>query len=361
MRRNDIVDQYWVVDHRAAWTGKAMVLDDASEIPRTIIALDHLVDDIRRSKRDPFSVSKSRFGWQVVKPTALGTRVIEAVHRYSPCLVRSLLPGHRLSPYFEVWEWYSQALHDVMYGGCVPVPLVEPANRLVQLIRLKARDSTFQKIVRRQERAAEKNVKSVERYLTDVFRYGASRLLVVRVDLTYPSNPGLVYANPEVTDVRVKHDMATQIRFFQRQLDNLIGYVWKIEYGLCRGYHCHVLLLFDGHYRREGITLGKLVGDHWLEVTHGDGTYWNCNANISHYTRFGLRGIGLINYDQHEERRNLIRVGSYLAKSDYYARFVSPTIRRTFGKGQLDRSKSARGRPRSHYDAMAGAERSDPA
>lgn len=358
MKADTAFERTWFNDYMAYWTGQQVAIDQASEIPRTIVTLDHLVEDIRKSRTKPFAVCKRRDGSLFVKPTSLGVRIADAVRQLDTSIVRQCLPRHRFSPYYELWERNLMPLSDMLYGR--PSVLdVEQANAAVQRMKLEADSSTFRDIVRKQERAAAKNKRSVVCYLNDLFRYGASRILVVRVDLTYPSNPWSRTSSLTVTDERVKGDLEAQLRFVQRQLKYLIGYVWKIEYGASRGYHIHFLLIFDGHRRREGITLGKIVGDHWVEVTGGSGTYWNCNAHEAEYRHRGLRGIGLINYDQVEERGNLINVGAYLAKMDCYSRFISPTIGRTFGKGELKRDELTRGRPRAHLDAVAGNERSD--
>lgn len=357
--KNHQFEQLWSREAFGHWTGRRWLIDRSEEVPRIVVPLDCLVEDIASSKGDQFSIRKGRHGGLIVSSSPLGKRILDCARRLDIDLVRRCLPRHRFSPFFELWESQRNPVFELGLGP--PSPSMVPGmNAWLAFIRTQARCSPFHDAVRKQERAALKNAVGTRKYLQSLWRHH-SRLLVVRVDVGYRNDPeefGNSWA-PQ-PDAQVKEHLAKQIRFMQRGVKPLIGYVWKIEYGAARGHHCHLMALLDGHLAREGITWGDAIGKNWLEVTQGIGSAWNCNKDAEYYARRGLLGIGQINYDDLDAQRNLMRTAMYLAKSDYYARFASPDIARTFGKGELKGEPSGRGRPRKYSDASETA-RSQPA
>ena len=94
-----------------------------------------------------------------------------------------------------------------------------------------------------------------------------------------------------------------------------VEYLVKMEYGLKRGYHYHVLILIDVQQHQQDVIIGKMLGDYWVQVaTGGDGIYWNGNAK-----RKGCQysGIGMIHRNDEEKRKYLeTKVVHYLFKYD---------------------------------------------
>lgn len=341
------IEQIWSREALCHWTGRRWLIDRTEEIPRIIVPLDCLVEDIAASKGDQFSTRKGRHGGDLVHASPLGKRILDCAKYLDVDLVRQCLPRHRFSPYFELWESQRDPVRELALATPHP-SLVPNVNAWLAYVRTYAKSSPFHELVARQERAARKNAESTKAFLHNHFRHTA-RILAVRTDFGYRNDPfdvGYNWVPPP--DVQVKEHLSQQIRFIQRDVDAVLGYIWKIEHGAAKGHHCHFLVLFDGHKVREGITWGNILGDNWLEVTKGIGTYWNCNTDMESYARRGLLGIGLIDYDDLDGRRNLMRTAMYLAKVDYYARFVSPEIARTFGKSVLKGEPSRRGRPRKY-------------
>lgn len=173
-----------------------------------------------------------------------------------------------------------------------------------------------------------------------------AKLLFVRVDVGYRHEIPDIDVSDPVTDEEATAHLEKIINFIQTEVPAQVGYVWKREYGAFKGLHNHLLLILNGHQSREGITWGKAVGEQWKKIVGDLGVYWNCNANVEEYLRRGRLGIGLINYSDESLRAGLDYAAMYLVKADYYARFHSPSIKRTFGKGLARPKKERRGRRR---------------
>ena len=214
---------------------------------------------------------------------------------------------------------------------------VDDLNRTLEIFNNIANSKQFRKQLANLSRMTTRNTVSLQRYLNDLFEF-YSRLLVVRVDFHYKKSE---YECLSLEQVMKDRDVF--IRQVKREHPYLVGMCWKLEYGEDRSYHYHMVFFFDGAKVRQDITLGIQLGELWLEVTDGEGTYYNCNADKSKYDECYL---GQINYYDTDKRAALIHV-SYLTKVDESIIAVQLNDKaRIFGKMTLPKHASAAGRPR---------------
>ena len=67
--------------------------------------------------------------------------------------------------------------------------------------------------------------------------------------------------------------------------------------GVTRGYHCHLLIIYNGSLHRNDGYLGQEIGELWQEkITNGEGEFYNCNQSKhkQRYKQEGTLGIGMI-------------------------------------------------------------------
>lgn len=195
------------------------------------------------------------------------------------------------------------------------------------------------------------NYQSMCDYIDNLFlRY--ARLLVLRVDLDYRKNIDVPFMNTnEVYEAywQAKEDREHLFRNMRSNslFDDMVGYIWKLEYGEKAGFHTHMVFFYDGSQVREDITIAKTIGDYWKNViTQGRGLAYNCNAKKEKYKHCG---IGMINhYDIQLIEYLKNDVVSYLAKPDEcISKFMTDMgIGRAFGRGTLKEKTETRGRPR---------------
>lgn len=222
---------------------------------------------------------------------------------------------------------------------------------LLYLLKQETERSDFKKQLKNFHSLPAQNMRSLRRYIDQLFKRYA-RLLVLRIDLGYAKSPHMMLSESQALE---KYHIARshRERFYSNSrnnslFDHLVGHVWKLEYGLDKGFHYHVMLFFDGSKVREDVNLAKRIGDYWSKViTNGEGVYWNCNANKNDYRNCG---IGMINHFDHNRRKNLIEyAGCYLVKSDLFSRVIvrgNNRTGRTFGTGLVKDKDDNRGRPR---------------
>ena len=190
-----------------------------------------------------------------------------------------------------------------------------------------------------------KNQQSLFDYTSSLINHYA-RLLVVRVDLSILQEYQALY----------------NIQAFNKALDTLLrriadqdtcfnalqGYAWALEHGVSKGYHCHLLLMYDGNVHQGGFEMGQWVGECWEQITHGCGYIFNCNHPdyMDTYKAIGRLGIGMIHRDVEHEVFNFLNYAApYLVngeKVQQHPRGKDKSNMRSFGKGVID-SKNRRG------------------
>lgn len=168
-----------------------------------------------------------------------------------------------------------------------------------------------QKRLRNLKRSEARNSTSIHDYINKLFRLH-SRLLVVRVDVHYGSKIKDTMTIEEAID-----DRDTYLRAVKHRYHHLLGYVWKLEYGVARGYHYHMAFIFNGNKVQGDISLGRQLGEFWKSLSREPRTYYNCNADRDKYDVLGAYGIGMVHHDDLEKRHLLLHNAlRYLLKLD---------------------------------------------
>lgn len=194
-----------------------------------------------------------------------------------------------------------------------------------------------------QFRVQERNNKaSLLEYVEELFNH-YSKLLIVRVDLGYLNdskqqvNIDQFYRHLEI----MRNRLSNQDTFFR----NLHGYSWAIEQGKERGYHVHLLLIYDGTKVQNGSYYAQRVGEKWQEITQGMGSYFNLhNREYIHELRMAGCdiGIGMVSRNNEGDWERLLTVIEYLvdpAKDVQRLRVKCLKNMQTFGHGQFEKTK----------------------
>ncbi|MDF2400491.1 inovirus-type Gp2 protein [Aeromonas sp. 5HA1] len=198
-----------------------------------------------------------------------------------------------------------------------------------------------QKRLRNLKRYEARNSTSVHDYINKLFRLH-SKILVVRVDVHYGDEIKDTMTIEEAID-----DRDTYLRAVKRRYRNLLGYVWKLEYGVDRGYHYHMAFIFNGNKVQGDISLGRKLGEEWKSLSREPRTYYNCNADRDKYEEWGAYGIGMVHHDDLEKRHLLLHNAlSYLLKFDEALLAEMHERFRSVGKMEVPRRRGKGGRPR---------------
>ncbi|QEK36792.1 YagK/YfjJ domain-containing protein [Acinetobacter johnsonii] len=234
--------------------------------------------------------------------------------------------------YINAWcDWLEE--HDIFYLSFEEIKeKLKAENFKGYQNYFKGYISVHRKDIRRHRENEVRNTKSLSKKLDKAInRY--SKLEVVRVDLAYKQKyhdiTGIENFYNDLESLR--KNIGSRKKLFK----GLVDYAWALEQGETKGYHCHLLLIFNGHQRQKGWAIADKVGQLWKSITAKQGYYFNCHdpEQIRKYSEMGVLGIGRIHRGSSIEVRNMRNAVLYLVnpeKEDQYLRVKHHPKMRTF-------------------------------
>ena len=212
-------------------------------------------------------------------------------------------------------------------------------NSLVYEICLRTDQTKFKtaqyeraKKAKRQYVRASKLVNSLKR----VF----SKLLVLRIDFCWKHQSAST-----IDEMKVHFSQFMKRFHHDRNLPNIVGYLWKLEFGQKKGYHYHCIFFMDGNKFQNDIYYASVIGKYWNKLTSDQGFYYNCHFNKIKYRHLA---IGLARHYDQVFFTNLDQVLLYICKQDQFIidkRLQSGEIR-VFQTSQPPTKTKTLGRPR---------------
>ena len=179
------------------------------------------------------------------------------------------------------------------------------------------------------------NKNSLEKYIKQLTQH-YSKLLFIRVDLSIALEHQYVVGIEQFNQYLRK--FINRVQNQDTCFKDLQGYVWAIEQGERKGYHCHVLLIYDGHKHQKDFGMAIQVGQCWTKITKSKGYVFNSNSTEykERFNQKGILGIGMIHRNNPEQVQNAINAAMYLVnpEKDHQHLRVKVQGMRSFGKGQ---------------------------
>ncbi len=286
-----------------------------------LLELEKFVNDVITSDGQPFTLRSSSGNQRIYMPNMLAklyySTLLEFIwllstlppdYEYSE-VINTLTRGcHDMNlmslvdePLHNLREWSSPKRHIIVDNS---PPVAERFNALVQLIRHDWQINNCQFKLNQRKNESNRRYREYCEYVDALFEKYA-RLLVLRIDLSYDKC---------FTYSKTLNDMQQDLdRLFENKRHNSIfsemaGHMLKIEFGIEKGIHCHLIIFLDGSKRNysSSVHFAQEIGDYWnTTITRGQGAYWNVNNDESHYKNLGTLGIGVINHNDTDLRNNL--------------------------------------------------------
>lgn len=196
----------------------------------------------------------------------------------------------------------------------------EVFNALHAMIRRDWSDKGYKTKFQKRRQESVERTKEYQGFV-DAWFDKLATLIVFRVDLYYKKEH---WEKISLDDLCADFDHLYNNFRCNKIFRGLRGYIAKIEYGLGKGFHMHVIFLFDTEHKNgiRHVHHAKLIGKYWVKaITKGRGEYWNCNAKAKEFDAKGILGIGPIHVSDKAKRDNLsFRVVDYLCKMDQFIR-----------------------------------------
>ena len=231
-------------------------------------------------------------------------------------------------------------IHERYLDSDVGDELARDINNALYAFLREFKSKAHRKRLNNLKRAKNRNQLSIATYVNSLFDQHA-KLLVIRLDIGYHED----YYDQLTLDL-VTEDRNCYLRRVQNKYPALLGYIWKLEFGVDRRFHTHITFIFNGAVHQRDISLGIALGEGWEDMSDNNGSYFNCQVRREEYREWGTDGIGMVHYSDTTKRINLINALSYLTKLDTQILAVLPAGRRTFGRMERPSRQPRLGRPR---------------
>lgn len=334
--------------------GAITAIYSMEEVAKKIISMNHDPHfSVEPNRGNPVLILHGEGSWgermiSFLRLPENGVKILSARYKFHP-LVRNLIStclnenlfGFDESHFPIVTEGSARCYSPEMSNYCNKLNKVISDFKKVISIKGDALSKNF-------VRGAQQNLKSLKDLFTNLLSI-RSTILVVRVDLLYRDAFGVEELGSEETYLYVKMDRERFIAEIQKTYgDGLMGYAWKLEYGVSRGYHYHMVFFFDGARHQQDVKIGKQIGEIWADQTEKHGTYHNCNAYKSQYT---VCGVGMFRHSDQDISERFDAMANYLTKADYHGRLILPSRQRSFQTSFCKKKKGNKGRPRRSSNA----------
>lgn len=324
---------------------------DRQFIAHRLELLERFLDELITDTAIPFTPLDKINRGVAYEFTALAERYFRLVPEFLK-LVEMLPPQNRYSEHLEALMACSKEMglegqtfewKDLYEAPRIPYPQFNGAsaaelfNRLVARLREICLSERIKRKAQRRRSEAKAYAMDYGKY-ADAIRGMTKRLVVLRIDLEYRKE--------HKDQISVIDAIADLDHFFNNQPNNSLfkgklGFIVKLEYGILKGLHFHLILFFDGAIKdgRRDVYWAQKIGEYWVEVvTKGRGGYWNINANKQEFKRKGILGIGLIHKDEDHLFNNLkYRVIDYLCKSMQFVKAKLPDELASSGRSTIRR------------------------
>lgn len=151
-----------------------------------------------------------------------------------------------------------------------------------------------------------------------------SRVLIIRLDLRFGKTQ-----NPSID--QVKKDLRTFLRSVGRTKNlNILGYIWKFEFGERRGFHYHFIFILDSRDHSQEIKLAQQIGQIWEKVIGVEGTFHNCHFKAVN-NQYDKLAIGRLHRHEQQKYQYLLGLLRYFAKKDQFILHKNIGKERTLG------------------------------
>lgn len=199
----------------------------------------------------------------------------------------------------------------------------ELLNQFVECTYLLTQEKEFKYQQKKRKDRARNQFKSAKQCV-DLALEQRSRVLIIRLDLRYAKTQ-----NPSLA--QVKKDLRTFIRYVGRTKNlNILGYIWKFEFGERRGFHYHFIFILDGRDHSHEIKLAQQIGQIWEKIIGVEGAFHNCHFKAVN-NQYHKLAIGRLHRDEPQKYQYLLGLLRYFAKKDQFILHKNIGKERTLG------------------------------
>lgn len=146
-------------------------------------------------------------------------------------------------------------IHERYLDSDVGDELARDINNALYAFLRDFKSQAHRKRLNNLKRVQSRNQRSISTYVNSLFDLHA-KLLLIRLDIGYHED----YYDQLTLDL-VTNDLRCYLRRVQNKYPALVGYIWKLEFGVDRRFHTHITFIFNGAVHQRDISLGIALGE----------------------------------------------------------------------------------------------------
>ncbi|RSN79445.1 inovirus Gp2 family protein [Acinetobacter baumannii] len=225
-----------------------------------------------------------------------------------------------------------------------PEPLIvaEAIEQFLELTYKMAHEGSFKEAQRERNRRTKHHFRTLQNYVDEIHRQHDVTLLL-RFDLYLPAKK----RNLKTDEVKqLFHKFLQSVR--RAKSLYMLGYIWKLEFGVTQGLHYHCFFFFDVSKHHQPTDLANKIIEMWCDQIGSNDCHFNC-SDPKHLGRYKSPLIGICDLNNAIKYAELLKVLRYLCKRDQFMVHKSIHRKKTFGTGRLISKRKFLGRPNRNY------------
>jgi hypothetical protein len=304
------------------------------------------------SKLAPTKEDRNGSGKVTIRLTNTGKAMVALGDAFDP-----LLPARHRHHVFNPWikammvallHWHTGVGFGMAFSGKGILPEDrDNLNRIARFVRRACHSPVFHRRIQEGRRLAKQNLRSACAYMCSLFARH-SRLLILRIDLYYQGE-GREWSHSN--EAKAAFERFVRALRTGRIVPDVLGYLASREDGPERSAHFHLLVVLDGHKRKDADGHTRQIGEHWETgyTGPGRGTFFNCYARRDEYE---YNGLGLVHVSDWKMLIGIREALRYMTKPEHLVK-VKNLTQKCFRRGLIKRADVKLGAPRHPGNGMS--------
>lgn len=299
-------------------------IDILNDVIYSFLLWKHFVLLIQENNQTCYRISKT--GKVSVRSEALAQFLAlgQQLLSINPCRGRHAMHCHDVEHAYQAacdcparHQWWCET-DPVRLDDTHSISQIKAFEKVIKAIRKSFRSRSYRRYQSKSDSEYKRQLQDYSDYVTHLFqptkqRSERRRLLVIRVDLGFRKAILDRYQLDTFLDLlNTFFDQHHRNPLFQ----HLEGYIRKVEFGLEKGWHAHLLFFFNADHVLHSATKAQNIGLAWNELveTHSQGrllgVFYNCHYHEKKYKHPCLGKFD--NYDAIELNQKLNNLKKYL-------------------------------------------------
>lgn len=236
----------------------------------------------------------------------------------------------------EMLRWFNPRnaqTESALFTSC------DVCNSCVESIRKELKLVSFKNKYKNFERSCNKNFLSTKKVVDEVLEKN-KEMQVVRLDLLYKFDKAAIIKMNNVGYEQAKENRDAFFKAIVKQKEAKEGlrcYIWSLRYTKEKGYHYHVLLMYNFSKGRDIQSLVSMMTGKWAEISDGKGV--SCSKPYGPHA-MAQCGVTIVRNGKdvasQESRANFNKIIAFFTKMDFFAKLSFEGLGDCFGKVVLD-------------------------